>query len=110
LFGHSLLEVYSNLTGMPGKLRVPPDEAMLFVANIRERLTILALTEEDYAKLLQLSATNRDAGGAIYDAALAHCAAKANAEVLYTWNLKDFRRLASPSLRVQPPSDLEPTS
>jgi hypothetical protein len=56
---HSLLEVYSNLTGLPGKLRVSPDEAMLFVANIGERLTILALTEEDDAELLQWSATNR---------------------------------------------------
>ncbi|MBI3941087.1 MAG: twitching motility protein PilT, partial [Acidobacteria bacterium] len=38
---HSLAEVYSALTGMPGKARVVGDEALLFLGNIREQLTIV---------------------------------------------------------------------
>ena len=33
------------------------------------------------------------AGGAIYDALLGYCALKAKADVLYTWNARDFLRL-----------------
>ena len=36
------------------------------------------------------------AGGAIYEAILAHCALKAKAKVIYTWNTKDFLRLPRP--------------
>jgi predicted nucleic acid-binding protein len=31
-------------------------------------------------------------GGAIYDAMIAQCAVKAEAEILLTWNLRDFTR------------------
>ena len=33
------------------------------------------------------------AGGTIYDALLGHCALKASAETIYTWNARDFLRL-----------------
>lgn len=90
---HSLAEVYSSLTGMPGKDRVTADEAMLFLGNIRERLTIVTLTDKEYLKAIEASAAAGITGGAIYDALLGHCALKVNAENIYTWNLKDFRRL-----------------
>jgi len=32
-------------------------------------------------------------GGAAYDALIGHCALKAGAEVLLTWNLRDFVRM-----------------
>jgi predicted nucleic acid-binding protein len=90
---HSLAEVYSTLTGMPGTHRVTGDEALLFLGNIRERLTVVALNSNEYFRALEVSSAHGIAGGAIYDAILAHCALKAEAEGLYTWNLKDFRRL-----------------
>ena len=43
-------EVYSGLTGMPGKDRVSGDEALLFLANIRERVTIVTLDETEFIK------------------------------------------------------------
>jgi predicted nucleic acid-binding protein len=43
---HSLAEVYATLTGMPGKNRAGPDETLLFLGNIRERLTVIALTDK----------------------------------------------------------------
>ena len=101
---HSLAEVYSILTGMPGKRRVSGDEALLFLGDIRERLTIVALNEREYFQMVQASAAAGLAGGVIYDAILGHCALKAKAEVIYTWSTKDFLRL-SPAIagRVKNP-------
>jgi predicted nucleic acid-binding protein len=91
--GHSLLEVYSVLTRMPGKHRIGSEQAMLFIGNIRERLTLVALTGEEYAKALQTFADLGVAGGTIYDAHLAACALKAQATTLYTWNVGHFAQL-----------------
>ena len=53
---HSLVEVYSTLTRMPGKHRISAEQAMLFVGSIRERLSIVALSGDEYADALQHSA------------------------------------------------------
>ena len=45
---HCLAEVYSVLTGMRGKDRATPDEAVLFLHDVRERLTVITLDEGDY--------------------------------------------------------------
>src|SRR5579859_3017594 len=71
---HSLVEVYSTLTRMPGKHRISAEQAMLFVGSIRERLSIVALSGEEYADALQHSAALGIVGGGIYDAMLARCA------------------------------------
>lgn len=101
---HSVAEVYATLTGMPGKRRVGGDEALLFLGDIRERLTLVALDQQEYFQMAEGSAASGLAGGAMYDAILGHCALKAKAEVIYTWNPKDFLRL-SPAIasRVKSP-------
>jgi len=53
---HTLAEVYSTLTRMPGKHRISGDQAMLFIGSIRERLAIIALDGEEYATALEASA------------------------------------------------------
>ena len=101
---HSLAEVYATLTRMPGKRRISGEQAMLFISNIRERLSLVALSGEEYADALQASAARGIIGGAIYDAMLAHCALKAEAEAIYTWNTRHYtqcgpevaRRLRTP--------------
>lgn len=90
---HSLAEVYATLTGMPGKRRVSGHEALLFLGDIRERLTLVALDEQEYFQMAEAAAAANLVSGAIYDAILGHCALKAGAEVIYTWNTKDFLRL-----------------
>lgn len=101
---HSLAEVYATLTGMPGKSRVSGDEALLFLGDIRERLTLIALNGQECFQMAEASAASRLVSGAIYDAILGHCALKAKAEVIYTWNPRDFLRL-SPAIasRVKSP-------
>jgi predicted nucleic acid-binding protein len=100
----SLAEVYSTLTRMPGKHRISGEQAMLFVANIRERLSVVALTGDEYVEALESASERGIVGGTIYDALLAHCALKTGAETIYSWNSQHYaqcgpevtRRLRTP--------------
>jgi len=87
---HSLAEVYSTLTRMPGKHRISGEQAMLFIGSIRERLSIIALSGDEYADALQASAALGIVVGGIYDAMLAHCALKAKTQAIYTWNARHY--------------------
>lgn len=87
---HSLAEVYSTLTRMPGKHRISGEQAMLFINSIRERLSIIALTGDEYANALQSFSEHGIVGGGIYDALLAQCAVKAQASTIYTWNTRHY--------------------
>jgi predicted nucleic acid-binding protein len=100
----SLAEVYATLTSMPAPRRVSGDQALLFLGDIRDRLTLVALDAQEYFHMAEVAGGIGLAGGAIYDAILGHCALKANAKVIYTWNTKDFLRL-SPAIagRVKTP-------
>jgi predicted nucleic acid-binding protein len=101
---HCLAEVYAVVTGMPGKDRVSPDEALLFLRDVRDRLTVVTLDEIEYFKILEDSAAAGISGGTTYDAIVAHCALKANAQWVYTWNVKHFNRLGkSVAARVRQP-------
>ena len=50
---HSLAEVYSALTRMPGKRRVAGDDAVLFLADIRDRLSMISLDEREYYRCIR---------------------------------------------------------
>ncbi len=77
---------------------------MLFVGNIRERFSIIALSGDEYADALEVSSARGIVGGGIYDALLAQCAIKAQAETIYSWNGRHYglcgpevtRRLSTP--------------
>ncbi len=101
---HSLAEVYATLTSMPAPRRVSGHEALLFLGDIRDNLTLVALDEQEYFQLVAASAAGNLVGGAVYDAILGQSALKADAEAIYTWNTKDFLRL-SPAIatRVKTP-------
>jgi predicted nucleic acid-binding protein len=101
---HSLVEVFSTLTRMPGKHRISGAQAMLFVGSIYERLSLVPLEGDEYAKPLEAAASFGVVGGGIHDAILANCASKAEAETIYTWNTRHYtqcgpeitRRLRTP--------------
>ena len=69
------------------------DQALLLLDQIRERLTVITLDEEDYYAVIASAVAEGIVGGMIYDALLAKCALKANAAIIYTWDLDHFRRL-----------------
>jgi predicted nucleic acid-binding protein len=92
---HSLAEVYSTLTRMPGKHRISGPQAMLFIGDIRERLSVISLSGDEYAEALEASAALGIVGGSIYDAMLAHCAIKAGSKTIYSWNAKHYTQCGS---------------
>ena len=61
---------------------------MLFVGSVLERLSIIALSAEEYAMALNFWSQAGVAGGTIYDALLASSALRAEAEAIYSWNLR----------------------
>ena len=75
---------------MPGKHRISAEQAMLFIGSIRERLSLISFNGDEYADALQASAALGIVGGGIYDAMLAHCAIKAKAETIYSWNSRHY--------------------
>jgi len=89
---HSLAEVYATLTRLPGRHRLGGEQALLFLDDIRERLVIVALDEREYHTAIKQAAAAGIVGGTIYDALLAHCALKAKADTIYTWNIRHFEQ------------------
>jgi predicted nucleic acid-binding protein len=101
---HTLAELYSALTRLPGRHRLSGDQVLLFLEAIEERLAIVSLDSDDYFSTLRVSAAGGIVGGMVYDALIARCAIKGKAETIYTWNLDHFRRLgADVAKRVRTP-------
>jgi predicted nucleic acid-binding protein len=90
---HSLAEVYAAVTRLPGEFRASPEQAILFLGDMAEHLTIVSLDSAEYFSAIQQAALNGIVGGTIYDALLAACAIKARAETIYTDNERHFRLL-----------------
>lgn len=95
---HCFVEFYAVVTGMPGKNRVQPPEAQLFLNDARNRLTLVALDEREYGNALEDCAYRGISGGAVYDALIAACALKAKSQTIYSWNIHRFQRLCAPSI------------
>jgi predicted nucleic acid-binding protein len=89
---HSLAEVYSTLTRLPGRHRLDGEQVLLFLDDIRERLVVIALDDREYYGAIKNAAASGIVGGTICDALLAHCALKAKADTIYTWNIRHFKR------------------
>ena len=87
----TLGEVYAVLTGLPGRPRITGADGMAVLQQIRARLTIVSLSEQEYVSAIE-SVSETVVGGAAYDALIARCAIKAQADVLLTWNTRDFAR------------------
>ena len=65
-----------------------------------ERLTLIALTEQEYLLALDLASSAPIVGAAAYDALIAHCALKPRADTLLTWDVRDFTRLGPAIARL----------
>lgn len=101
---HSLAEVYATMTRLPGRHRLSSEQVMLFLENIRERLAIIALTANEYYAAITEAAQAGVMGGTIYDALVARCALKANADTIYTWNTRHFEQFGpAVAMRIKLP-------
>lgn len=96
---HSLAEMYSVLTKLQVPYRHTPEQALLSIEeNVLKHFKTVSLSANEYAGLLREAVGFGILGGTIFDALLLKCAAKAEVERIYTWNLKHFRAIAPPDL------------
>jgi len=100
---HSLAEFYATFTRFPNKLSADSNDVLVSIGEILERVSIVALTAEEYVLAIQEGARDGVAGATIYDALLARCAMKAQADVIYTWNVKHFQQFPEIRSRVRTP-------
>jgi predicted nucleic acid-binding protein len=101
---HTLAEIYATMTALPVKQQIHPDQALLFIQDVRERATIVTLDETEYVETIARVAGLGYTSGRIYDALLLRCAAKVKADTIYTWNLKHFLSIDSKlAVRVRTP-------
>jgi predicted nucleic acid-binding protein len=91
---HSVAEVYSVMTALPVRPPIAPDQALLFLEQLREKVAIVPLSENDYFETAQKVAQFAVTGGRIYDALLLAAARKVEAKHVYTWNIRHFQQIA----------------
>jgi predicted nucleic acid-binding protein len=102
----TLGEVYATLTGLPVRPRITGTEGVAIVKQIRERLTIVSLSEPEYVSTLE-AVSPTIVGNTAYDALIARCATKAGAAILLTWNVQHFTKLGPEVARlVKTPAEL----
>ena len=103
---HSVAEVYSVTTTLPVRPLVSPDQVILFLEQLREKIAIIPLSAEEYFKTVRNAGELGVTGRRIYDALLLAAARKVQAKNVYTWNVRHFRQLA-PDLerRIRTPND-----
>lgn len=89
----TLGEVYATLTGLPIRPRISGKEGLFIIRQILDRLEPVSLSTSEY--IAALESQPAIVGSAAYDALIGHCAMKAAADVLVTWNVRDFLRLGT---------------
>lgn len=96
LAAHSLAEVFSVLTRLPGRNRVPPDmAAQLLESNIVDIFKIIALTGPEYIACIKRFSNSQLGGGLIYDGLILAAAEKAKVDSVYTLNARHFTLIPS---------------
>ena len=66
---------------------------------IHPHLELVTLDGNDYQELVRDCAASGWTGGRVHDAVQLRCAQKINSDRIYTFNVKDFRALASGELQ-----------
>ena len=102
---HNLAEIYSVLTTLPLSPRIAPAAAARIIReNLEERADVQPLAAADYLEVVRHLGDAGLAGGIVYDAVVCRAAIRAGADVLLTFNPKDFRRVWPDSgIRIEEP-------
>ena len=97
---HSIAEMFAALTRLPVQPRIHPAEAARIITdNILPFFEIVSLGKKDYVDALKTMTIGGWIGAKIYDVLLLRCAARCKVERIYTFNLVDFRQMASADLK-----------
>lgn len=93
---HGLAEVYSVLTRTPFKPPLYPSEAWKIMEEmILPQMQLVVLSPQEYREVVRHCASSGWVGGKVHDAIHLRCAEKASCDRIYTFNVRDFRSLAS---------------
>jgi predicted nucleic acid-binding protein len=95
---HSLAELYATLTALPLVPRIHLADAAAAVRHRSDTLRAVALTGDEQVHAVLSAAEHGAVTGQVYDALILAAAAKSDAEIIYTWNIRHFERLAEPAL------------
>jgi predicted nucleic acid-binding protein len=94
LAAHTLAETYSVLTRMPHTPPILPAMAWQAIERNLARFEVIALTAEEYTRVVSDLAARGIGGGPTYDALIAAAARKAQVDLLLTLNPNHFSRVA----------------
>jgi predicted nucleic acid-binding protein len=91
---HSLAELYATLTALPLMPRIHPADAAAAVRHRARTLRAVALTADEQLQAVLSAAEHGAMTGQVYDALILASAVKSGAEIIYTWNIRHFERVA----------------
>ena len=99
---HGITEFYSVLTRTPFKPPLHPSEVWQLIEEvILKHLDLVTLTAKESIEMTRNCAAAGWTGGRIHDAMHLRCAQKAQCDLIYTFNLRDFRALAAPEVQAR---------
>ena len=90
----ALVETYAVLTRLPPPYRLRPADALAVMEGSWSHVDVAALDGTAIWPLLRALRDDGIAGGNTYDAAIVACARKAGVDVILTWNMDDFEKVA----------------
>lgn len=100
----ALVETYAVLTRLPPPHRLSAADAYaLLSTNFMSSVRIIALDPKSYRNLLRRLSESHVGGGKTYDAVIAECARKAQANALLTFNESDFHAVVEQGLEIVTP-------
>jgi predicted nucleic acid-binding protein len=102
---HALAETYAVLTRLPAPHRLSAaDCRALIEANFAgDAVALVALSGDDYRRLIHSAPERGITGGHVYDAVIAACARSAGAAALLTFNERHFALLGGEGLAIVVP-------
>jgi predicted nucleic acid-binding protein len=98
----ALVETYAVLTRLPPPYRLRPADALAAMEGSWSHVGVEALDGTAVWPLLRALRDTGVGGGNTYDAVTAACARKAGVDVILTWNVADFEKVA-PDIEVTSP-------
>jgi predicted nucleic acid-binding protein len=100
----ALIETYAVLTRLPPPYRMRPADALAVMEGNWSHIEVTAVAGTDIWPLLRALPEPGIAGGSTYDAVVATCARKSGVDVILTWNVAHFERVAE-DIDVRPPRE-----
>jgi hypothetical protein len=77
------------------------DHVLQVVEQVVAAFSPVTLDLDDYLWVLRRAAATGSRSGRVYEALILKCAERANADVVYTWNLSHFAGVAWPEMAAR---------